>query len=55
MIRAILTGRIRRDYAEHRHPLWIAEMAGPPAQVVPEQEAPAQETAPPEKTGDENP
>jgi len=28
MIRAILTGWIRRDYAEHRHPLWIAEMAG---------------------------
>lgn len=33
MIRAILTGRIRRDYAEHRHPLWIAEMVGDRAQV----------------------
>jgi hypothetical protein len=26
MIRAKLTGWIRRDYAEHRHPLWVAEM-----------------------------
>lgn len=31
MIRAILTGKIRRDYAEHRHSLWIAEMAMNPA------------------------
>ncbi|HPC46433.1 MAG TPA: cytochrome b/b6 domain-containing protein [Deltaproteobacteria bacterium] len=28
LIRAIFTGRVRRDYAEHRHPLWFAEIMG---------------------------
>lgn len=33
MLRGILTGSVRLDYAEHRHPLWIAEIEGaaPPA------------------------
>jgi len=26
MFRGILTGKIRLDYARHRHPLWIAEL-----------------------------
>jgi cytochrome b subunit of formate dehydrogenase len=26
MLRGILTGAVRLDYAEHRHPLWVAEM-----------------------------
>ncbi len=28
MLRGILTGAVRLDYAEHRHPLWIAEIEG---------------------------
>jgi cytochrome b subunit of formate dehydrogenase len=28
MLRGILTGSVRLDYAEHRHPLWIAEIEG---------------------------
>jgi cytochrome b subunit of formate dehydrogenase len=28
MFRGILTGSVRLDYAEHRHPLWIAEIEG---------------------------
>lgn len=30
MVRGIFTGRVRRDYAEHRHPLWIEELEGRP-------------------------
>ena len=26
MVRGIFTGRVRLDYARHRHPLWIAEL-----------------------------
>jgi cytochrome b subunit of formate dehydrogenase len=26
MVRGIFTGRVRLDYAKHRHPLWIAEI-----------------------------
>jgi len=29
MLRGILTGSVRLDYAEHRHPLWIAEIEAP--------------------------
>ncbi len=39
MIRGILTGSVRLDYAEHRHPLWIAEIEAPAAAAV--QEPPA--------------
>lgn len=28
MLRGMLTGKVRRDYAEHRHPLWIDELEG---------------------------
>jgi cytochrome b subunit of formate dehydrogenase len=28
MLRGILTGAVRLDYAEHRHPLWIDELEG---------------------------
>jgi len=31
MVRGIFTGRVRRDYAEHRHPLWIRDLEGPQA------------------------
>lgn len=57
MIRAILTGWIRRDYAEHRHPLWIAELAlqKKPAVAVTEQDAPCQESPLPGDTDEENP
>ncbi len=57
MIRAILTGWIRRDYAEHRHPLWIAELAGQkePAVTVTEQEATGQKKPLPGETDDETP
>lgn len=26
MLRGMFTGKVRRDYAEHRHPLWIKEL-----------------------------
>ncbi|MCF8054730.1 MAG: cytochrome b/b6 domain-containing protein [Deltaproteobacteria bacterium] len=26
LVRGIFTGKVRRDYAEHRHPLWIKEI-----------------------------
>ncbi len=29
MVRGILTGKVRLDYARHRHPLWLAEMSAP--------------------------
>jgi cytochrome b subunit of formate dehydrogenase len=28
MVRGILTGRVRLDYARHRHPLWLDEKEG---------------------------
>jgi formate dehydrogenase gamma subunit len=28
MLRGMLTGKVTRDYAEHRHPLWIDELEG---------------------------
>jgi len=31
MVRGIFTGRVRLDYAKHRHPLWIAEIMERPA------------------------
>lgn len=31
MVRGIFTGRVRLDYAKHRHPLWIAEIMESPA------------------------
>ncbi|HOM30179.1 MAG TPA: cytochrome b/b6 domain-containing protein [Deltaproteobacteria bacterium] len=55
MIRAILTGWIRRDYAEHRHPLWIAELAGRNDHPAREQEAPTRERPPDGEAGGENP
>ena len=30
MVRGIFTGKVRLDYARHRHPLWIAEMEPKP-------------------------
>ena len=46
MLRGILTGSVRLDYAEHRHPLWIAEIEGTvrevkaePAVITPEEPA----------------
>ena len=63
MLRGILTGAVSLDYAEHRHPLWIAEIEGAealeakppttpadvpvPADAVPE--TPADEACPVEK------
>jgi cytochrome b subunit of formate dehydrogenase len=34
MVRGILTGKVRLDYAQHRHPLWIAEI-NPAPEVIP--------------------
>jgi len=42
MLRGILTGAVRLDYAEHRHPLWIGEIEG----AKPEVKAEPPETAP---------
>lgn len=41
MVRGIFTGKVRRDYAEHRHPLWIEELEGKPQTIAPEPSAPA--------------
>lgn len=43
MLRGILTGSVRLDYAEHRHPLWIAEIEGakPEVKAEPPEAAPA--------------
>jgi len=48
MVRGIFTGRVRLDYARHRHPLWLAGFepsAETPAAVVEEKPAAAGETA----------
>jgi cytochrome b subunit of formate dehydrogenase len=42
MLRGVLTGAVRLDYAEHRHPLWIEEIVG----AKPEVKAEPPETAP---------
>lgn len=52
MFRGILTGKIRLDYARHRHPLWIEELepsrpvepaaAAPPLPEEPEEETEAE-------------
>jgi len=42
MLRGVLTGAVRLDYAEHRHPLWIGEIEG----AKPEVKAEPPETAP---------
>jgi len=51
MLRGILTGAVSLDYAEHRHPLWIAEIEGASARKVrppapPKEDAPGLEEAP---------
>jgi len=53
MVRGIFTGRVRLDYARHRHPLWIAGMEPEPQdpatveegeqQPLPSEEAPVME------------
>ena len=56
MIRGILTGAVRHDYARHRHPLWVASLnratAPPPPDEPGEKERPAglQEAAVPTET-----
>ena len=49
MLRGILTGAVRLDYAEHRHPLWIEEIEG----AAPEIKAEPPETAPQRAAGRE--
>jgi cytochrome b subunit of formate dehydrogenase len=44
MLRGILTGAVSLDYAEHRHPLWIAEIEGAEAAKA-EPPAPSKEDA----------
>jgi len=48
MLRGILTGAVSLDYAEHRHPLWIAEIEGASAARVKPPAIPAEESAGPE-------
>jgi cytochrome b subunit of formate dehydrogenase len=36
MVRGIFTGSVRLDYARHRHPLWLAGMAPPRGEPLPE-------------------
>ena len=43
MLRGILTGSVRLDYAEHRHPLWVEEMGGAKPEVKAESPATAPE------------
>ncbi|PKN35835.1 MAG: hypothetical protein CVU61_01465 [Deltaproteobacteria bacterium HGW-Deltaproteobacteria-19] len=50
MFRGILTGKVRLDYARHRHPLWISELE-PPRPVVPI----ATDTPPPQEPATEHP
>ena len=40
MVRGIFTGRVRLDYARHRHPLWIAEIT---EHTIEEEEQPESE------------
>jgi cytochrome b subunit of formate dehydrogenase len=49
MLRGILTGAVSLDYAEHRHPLWIAEIEGAEANRG---KTPAEESAGPEDVPD---
>ncbi|HQL90683.1 MAG TPA: cytochrome b/b6 domain-containing protein [Syntrophales bacterium] len=50
MLRGILTGSVRLDYAEHRHPLWIEEVEGASREVKAESAAMTpQEPAGPEQ------
>jgi cytochrome b subunit of formate dehydrogenase len=49
MVRGILTGKVRLDYARHRHPLWLADIEKAetvPAVSVPEVVLPAIEAEP---------
>jgi thioredoxin len=66
MLRGILTGAVRLDYAEHRHPLWIGELektsggiveaakAPEPAQPVPKAEETPQQSDDEKIEGDES-
>ena len=45
MLRGILTGAVRLDYAEHRHPLWIEEIEGARPQIKAEPTETAPESA----------
>ncbi|NTW07535.1 MAG: cytochrome b/b6 domain-containing protein [Syntrophaceae bacterium] len=58
MIRGIFTGRVRLDYAIHRHPLWIEDMEKMQKKETPElsekTEQPVSVDAPLEKAVDEN-
>jgi cytochrome b subunit of formate dehydrogenase len=59
MVRGIFTGKVRLDYARHRHPLWLAdiEMADTnPVVSVPEIDIPSIEAEPlPEKQPEQEP
>ncbi len=47
MVRGIFTGRVRLDYARHRHPLWIAEITDQPAVEEEQSESEAEAIAEP--------
>lgn len=52
MVRGIFTGKVRLDYARHRHPLWLAETEPPvrPPEKAPEEELPVAAATPDEST-----
>ena len=58
MIRGIFTGRVRLDYALHRHPLWIEHLEGIQKKETPEltekTEQPLSMEAPEEEEVDES-
>lgn len=54
MVRGILTGSVRLDYARHRHPLWLAEM-GEPLVSQPVREEEATEPVPAESAAESGP
>lgn len=46
MVRGIFTGKVRLDYARHRHPLWLADIEK--AEAVPEVTVPPEASSAPE-------
>lgn len=56
MVRGIFTGKVRLDYARHRHPLWLQEMEPArerPAAVVPDIQMPPESEPEPFLNGTE--
>lgn len=55
MVRGIFTGKVRLDYARHRHPLWMNEMEKVEVFSVSDQQAPLSEEPPATETAESSP